>query len=539
MLETDENQATAPGRQAEEALNRNSDALRTLTEASPLPIVVEDPGGRVRLWNGAAERVLGWSAAEVVGRANPAVRRGHLDDHRHLCERVLNGESLTALETRLCRRDGSVFDASLSVAPLLDSEGRACAVLQVFADVTERKELEAQLRQAQKMEAVGRLAGGLAHDFNNVLTAIVGYAGLVRDQIERRTAVTGPADEAEALVENVEEILKAADRAAALTKGLLAFSRNQVMQPTILDINAVLAGLEKLLRPIIGEHIDFATIPGPNTGRVRADRIQLEQVVMNLVVNARDAMPAQGGRLTIETSEVELTDLYARRRVPVIPGTYVMLAVSDNGCGMDRETLDRAFEPFFTTKDFGKGTGLGLSVAYGIIRQSGGHIWPYSEVGRGTTFKVYLPKVSGAAQEASAARKLSRPPGGTETVLLVEDEEIVRTLVHQVLTRHGYRVLVARNGEEAAQVASGHGGTIDLVLTDVVMPGMAAADLVAQLSVGRPGLKVLYVSGYADHAVSRSGLLERKVEFLQKPFAPDRLAHKVREVLDRASPNGR
>jgi nitrogen-specific signal transduction histidine kinase len=381
---------------------------------------------------------------------------------------------------------------------------------------------EQQFRQSQKMEAIGRLAGGIAHDFNNLLTGITGYSELLLNSLKPEDPMRG----------NLEEIRKAAARAASLTHQLLAFSRQQVLRPVILDLNALLANLHKMLRRLIGEDIELVTLLGPGLGRVKADRGQMEQVIMNLVVNARDAMP-EGGRLILETANEELDEAYARTHPPTEPGSYVMLAISDTGCGMGPDTLARIFEPFFTTKEQGKGTGLGLSTVYGIIKQSDGYIWAYSEPGQGTTFKVYLPQVQGEVSvEAETVPAPVELPLGSETVLLVEDEDSVRNLVRTILRKNGYTVLEARHGAEALRVAIQHTGPIHLMLTDVVMPLMSGRQLAERLAPLRPDMKVMYMSGYTDQAIVHHGVLEPGTIFLQKPFTPNSLACKVREVLD-------
>jgi CheY-like chemotaxis protein len=385
------------------------------------------------------------------------------------------------------------------------------------------RQSEGQLRQAVKMEAVGRLAGGVAHDFNNILTAITGYSELALMNLDPLDPVR----------HDVKDILAAAERATSLTHQLLAFSRKQVLHPQRLDLNQVVANLDKMLRRIIGEDIDLVTILGPELGAVMADPGQIEQVIMNLVVNARDAMP-QGGNLTIETANADLDEAYARKRVQVQPGPYVMLAVSDTGVGLDRDSLDRIFEPFFTTKEAGKGTGLGLATVYGIVKQSGGYVGVYSEVGHGTTFKIYLPRLEEAAGAGPPAAGTAELRRGRETLLLVEDADLLRGLAREVLERAGYMVLEARNGAEALQVHQQHEGPIHLLLTDVVMPGMNGRELAEQLAPLEPEMKVLYMSGYTDDTIVQHGVLEPGVAFLQKPFSPAALTRKVREVLEAA-----
>src|SRR2546428_2329603 len=373
------------------------------------------------------------------------------------------------------------------------------------------------------MEAVGRLAGGIAHDFNNLLTAITGYAELLHEDLaadDRRR-------------EDVVEIRKAADRAAGLTRQLLAFSRQQVLQPRVLDLNALVAEFENMLRRLLGEDVALATRLAPGLGAMQADPGQFEQVVMNLAVNSRDAMP-NGGQLTIETANVDLVDAYAREHYPARPGPYVLLAVSDTGTGMTAEVQAHLLEPFFTTKEKGKGTGLGLATVYGIVKQSGGFIWVYSEVGHGTTFKLYLPRVQELAERASElAQAPARAARGTETVLVVEDEAPVRSVARQVLERHGYTVLEAASAEAALDVATRYSGAIHLLLTDVVIPGLNGRELATRLADLRPDARVIFMSGYTDEAVTRHGVLEPGAAYVQKPFTPDAIARRVLEGLDR------
>jgi len=390
----------------------------------------------------------------------------------------------------------------------------------------ERKRLEEQFRQAQKIESIGQLTGGIAHDFNNLLTVIMGYSELMLNSL--------PSDAP--LRDHVEQIKEAGKRASLLTQQLLAFSRKQVLQPRVLDLNAVLTNLDRMLQRLIGEDINLVTVPAPGLGRVHADPGQIEQVIMNLAVNARDAMP-QGGKLTIETANVELDDAYAHEHISVKPGPYVMVAVSDTGCGMDTETKARLFEPFFTTKEPGKGTGLGLSTVYGIVKQSDGNIWVYSEPGRGTTFKIYLPVVEGMVETVEPGAVHTKSVRGSETILLVEDENSVRRLAHSILRANGYTVLEARQSKEALLLSGQHEGPIHLMVTDIVMPGMSGRDLAERLKPSRPNMQVLFMSGYTDKAIVHHGELDPGTAFLQKPFTPEALARKVREVLD--SPLGR
>jgi CheY-like chemotaxis protein len=373
------------------------------------------------------------------------------------------------------------------------------------------------------MEAVGRLAGGVAHDFNNMLTVISGYNRMILDELSPLDPLRG----------NAEEILKAAGRAAALTNQLLAFSRRQIMRPSVLDVNAVIASTEKMLRHLIGEDIQLMLNPARDAGNIRADPVHIEQAVVNLAVNARDAMPA-GGRLAIETANVRLDETYARTHPGVQPGEFVMIAVSDTGHGMDAETRRHIFEPFFTTKETGKGTGLGLATVYGMVKQCGGDIWVYSEPGQGTTFKLYFPRVADPLDDSAAGEADPPQAFSGETILVVEDEEAVRELTVRMLERIGYQVLTAATGAEAVEISRAHPGHIALLLTDVVMPGMSGTRLADTLLAARPGMKVLYLSGYTESTVVHHGVLDPGVDFLPKPFSRDALAKKIREILARA-----
>jgi PAS domain S-box-containing protein len=504
----------------EEKLRETTQAIQAMVDAAPVAIHIVDLENRVRLWNPAAERIFGWTSAEVLGNLLPALRDGECGPADHLPPRA---ESLDCRgrTVRCPRKDGAAIEVSLSTAPLVDAAGKTFGVVGIRMDLTEQKNLEDQLRQSQKMEAVGQLAGGVAHDFNNLLTIILGYCQVLLAAVEPGSPARLP----------LEEIQKAGERAAGLTRQLLAFSRKQIIQPRVLDLNDVVSGVQKMLGRLIGEDIQLFTTLASRLGRVSADPGQIEQILVNLAVNARDAMPT-GGRLLVETSEVRIGKGDSRVGAELPLGRYAQLTVTDTGCGMDSQTLARIFEPFFTTKEQGKGTGLGLATVYGIVKQSGGHIRATSAPDKGTTFEVYLPVVDATAAPEAPPHGFSAP-GGNETVLLVEDEDGVRALTRQMLQSKGYTVLEANNGEEALRVAERNEGTVDLLLTDVVMPRLGGRALAEALVSRYPNANVLYISGYTDDAVIRNGVMQSENEFLQKPFSPAALLRKVREVLDR------
>jgi signal transduction histidine kinase len=434
------------------------------------------------------------------------------------------GNSQNELERNVLERTRELEEANSQLQSLSDSHAlkRTQAEKERTEAVDALRSTQEQLFQAQKLEAVGRLAGGISHDFNNLLTAIMGYSDLSLQRLL----------DGDPLKYNLKEIRKASESAAALTRQLLAFSRKQVMQPKVLNLNSVVANLERMLKRMIGEDIELRTSLHAALGNVEADPGQIEQVIMNLAVNARDAMPA-GGNVTIETANVYLDEAYAHSHIAVSPGHFVMLAVSDAGMGMDAETQERMFEPFFTTKEAGKGTGLGLSMVYGIVKQSGGNIWVYSELGKGTTFKIYFPRIDAVAENYSQpAPTSSDVPTGSETILLVEDAEVVRQLARQVLELNGYQVLEADAADRALVLCETYDARIDLLLTDVVMPGLSGSETAKRVLALKPEIKVLYMSGYTDDAIVYHGVLEAGLNFIQKPFTPDALAKKVREVLD-------
>jgi two-component system cell cycle sensor histidine kinase/response regulator CckA len=511
-------------KRAEEALARSETTYRSLVDDSPFGIFRSAPDGRLLAVNPALVSILGYdSEAELLQK--DLARDVYVDpgERARLIEEVKQQGSLSA-ESVWRRKDGKTVTVRQTGRVVGDTQGRLEYFNVIIEDITERRLLEAQFRQAQKMEEVGRLAGGIAHDFNNLLTAILGTADLLLDTMERQQER-----------DDVEEIRKAAKRAAELTHQLLAFSRKQVLAPQVLDLNALVRNLDKLLQRLIGEDVALRTVLASELGAVRADPGQLEQVIVNLVVNARDAMP-EGGQLTIETANAELDDAYAEAHFPAQPGSYVLLAVSDTGKGMDAATRSHIFEPFFTTKEPGKGTGLGLATVYGVVKQSGGYVWVYSEPGRGSSFKIYLPRVAEAPKPAGPGPQPTGPLGGSETILLVEDDEMVRVLTRRMLEADGYTVLLASHGEEALGLLAGHRGRVDLLVTDVVMPGMSGRDVANRVATLRPGTKVLYLSGYTDDAIVRHGVLEPGIAFLQKPFTADTLARKVREVLEAREP---
>ena len=496
--------------------------LAMMIERMPAVLWTTDKELRYTSSMGAGLDSLGVKSGGLTGKTLAEYFETNDPQHPSIAAhwRALAGESLT-YELHWQKR---IFESH--VRPLRGPDGEIIGVIGVALDITDRKNLADQLRQSQKLQAVGELAGGVAHDFNNLLMVVKGHAEMLLDRLPGASAERqSPARQ------NVEQIQQAAERAAGLTRQLLAFSRMQVLQPRVLDLNEVVAGMIQMVSRVIGANIELAFLPGANLGRVKADPSQIEQVALNLVVNARDAMP-DGGRLTIETSNVHLDRDYATEHAVVDPGDYVMLTVSDSGIGMDAATQARIFEPFFTTKSQGRGTGLGLATVYGVVKQSGGYVWVYSEVGHGTTFKVYLPMVQAPVEKKALVKPESGHEPGTETILFVEDEQSVRELVTEYLTARGYQVLDAGDGVEALEIASTHKGKIHLLITDVVMPRLSGRELAARLAATRSDLKVLYISGYTDDSVFRHGVLEGGMAFLQKPFNLKALATKIRGILD-------
>ena len=508
-------------RATQESLRRSESNFRSLVTNSPYGICRCDSLGVLLDANPALSAMLGFSSAdEVVGRHLGGL---YVDAQQwfQTADYFHAGKEFNNLPTELARPDGSTILARMSgrVIP----NGRTGPTFQIFMeDITERRGLEQQLRQAQKMEAIGRLAGGIAHDFNNLLMVISGYSEFLLERLGPDLSLRGPA----------QEIANAAQRATSLTRQLLAFSRKQMLAPKVLDLNEVVTENLKMLTRMIGEDIDLVMVPTPTIGAVRADPGQIDQVIMNLAVNARDAMP-EGGKLTIETSNVYLDENFARTHAPLEAGDYVMLAISDTGLGMDLETQSRIFEPFFTTKG-AKGTGLGLSTVYGIVKQSGAYIFVESQPNRGTTFRTYFPRVDGKEDAVAAQEALGfpRPQRGQETILLVEDEVNLRRLARQYLETQGYKILEAEDGAAALQIVEGHKGQIDLLLTDVVMPGMNGRELAVAISSALPDIRVVYMSGYTENAIGHNGTLDAGINLLQKPFSLPALKDKVREVLD-------
>ncbi len=511
-------------RKATEEKVRESEArYRTLVEQAADGIFVADAEGHYVDVNTAACELLGYSREEILSmniRDVIATEPG-LDDPPQLED--LRAGKVIIRERWLRRKDGSVLPVEISAKRLPD--GRLQGIVRDISErrraERQRQELAEQLRQAQKMEVVGQLAGGVAHDFNNLLTSILGHGEII---------LRDPAL-AESVRRDIEEIQAAAERGAALTGQLLAFSRRQVLVPQTVNLNEIVTGLEGMLRRLIGENIELSIVAGGDPGFVRADPVQLEQVILNLAINARDAMPA-GGKLMLKTENVGLDEAFARTHVGVVPGDYVLLSVEDNGCGMDAETRRHAFEPFFTTKEAGRGTGLGLSMVYGIVQQSGGQVWLESEVGRGTVCRVYLPRVEAEVEHVTRRPTQIQSRRGSETILLVEDEQRVRALASRILEDHGYTVLAANDPREALELMDRHGDSVSLLLMDVVLPQMSGRDLAERLLETWPGTRVLYMSGYMHDTVYRQGMLESGVAFLQKPFGVESLLHTVREVLD-------
>jgi two-component system, cell cycle sensor histidine kinase and response regulator CckA len=507
---------------AEEELRQSQRKLRIHFEHTPLAVIEWDLDFRVTDWNPAAEGMFGYSRQEAIGQRASFIVPPHF---RPLVDKVwqelLNQKGGVRSANDNITKDGRIISCEWYNTPLVDESGRVLGAASLAQDVTERVALEERLRQSQKMEAVGRLAGGVAHDFNNLLTVILGYSQILAEGVPAGSR----------LADSTAQIKSAADRASGITRQLLAFSRKQVLSPRVINLNDIMLNLDSLLRRLIGEDIEVLTVPSNDLGSVKADPGQIEQVIMNLALNARDAMPS-GGKLTLETTNAQLDESYAQRHQPAEPGRYVMLAVTDTGHGMSPETQARIFEPFYTTKEVGKGTGLGLSMVYGIVKQSGGYIWVYSEPDRGTTFKIYLPRVDQPAESTGAQNRPNSVQRGTETILLVEDDPQLRQLSSSVLAHCGYKMLVASSPEEGIEICRSNHRDIRLLVTDVVMPGMNGRQLAEQIQQVSPNVKVLYISGYTSNAIVHYGVLDPGLSFLPKPFTLSALVAKVREVLD-------
>jgi PAS domain S-box-containing protein len=508
---------------ASEALRQSEERFRLLVDGlNDCALFMADAQGRVATWNAGTQRLFGHSEAEIVGQPAAGFFAAGDVSRGELARAFRKASDLGSFELDgwRVRQDGSRFFANVAITTLRDERGELRGYSVLVRDLSQRVKLEEQVRQAQKMEAVGRLAGGVAHDFNNLLAVIYAVVAHGLRSLDAASPVRG----------NFEQIQEAAGRAGELTKQLLAFARKQRVKPRVFDLNELALSTDKLVRRVLGDHIELVTLPSPDLGSVIADPGQIEQVILNLVVNARDAMP-QGGTLTLETSNVELTEVDALSHPGVIPGPFAMLALSDTGTGIPDDVLEHIFEPFFTTKEPGVGTGLGLATSYGIINQAGGHLWVESEQGRGTTFKVFLPRAATEGASLQPATVVVRPSRG-ETILLVEDHAMLRSLTTQLLVSLGYKVLAAGSGDEALRLAVAHQERIDLLLTDVMMPNMGGHELAGRMVAAHPGLRVLFVSGYSESDAGRQGASDQLRSFLAKPFTLDDLAIRLRELLD-------
>ncbi|MBI2679564.1 MAG: PAS domain S-box protein [Candidatus Solibacter usitatus] len=508
----------------QEDLRHANEQLATVIQASPFAIVAMDLTGSVQSWNLAAERTFGWRSEEVIGQPPPFIGAEHREEFQDKIARTAAGELIAGEERRRRKKDGTSIDVAVWTAPLRDAQGSVSGIIAAITDISETKGLEERLRHSQKMEAVGRLAGGVAHDFNNLLTIINGYGHMMLKSLPV----------SDRLHSHAEEILKAGNQAAALTAQLLAFSRRQIIQPKPIDLNHVITDIEKMLRRVIGEDIVFRTDLSPTLQPVKADPNQMGQVLINLAANARDAMP-RGGMLTVTTQNVALSEREGAELAGLPAGAYVKLTVTDTGEGMSAETRSHLFEPFFTTKEIGKGTGLGLSSVYGSVQQNGGGIAVTSERGKGTTFSIYLSQLQETAQPTMAVAARNGA-GGSETILLVEDESALRNMLRATLANAGYRVLEATDGADALWKWEKEARSIDLLITDVVMPLVNGRELARRLGQLAPRMQVLYMSGYAADVIAYHGILEAGTHFIQKPFLPDALRIKVREVLDARKP---
>ena len=523
-LSAERQQVEREHQEPDEALRKLWHSVEQMADA----LIIMDRSGVMEYVNPAFEALTGYSRDEAIGQPFGMLRSEQQEDefYEEMWSTVHAGNVFRGIVMDR-KKNGETLILEKALTPLRDRAGEISHFISTGRDITEQRKLESDLQQAHKMDAIGRLAGGVAHDFNNLLLVISAYAELMLDSL----------GETDPLRRNVAEIMGASRRAADLTRQLLAFGRKQMQSLQILDLNTVIGEITGMLPRLIGEDIELVFAPGKDLGKVKADPTQIEQIVMNLTANARDAMPS-GGRLSIETARVRVEESYVQRHAIVPPGDYVLLTVTDSGQGIAPEHLAHIFEPFYTTKEAGKGTGLGLATVYGIVKQNGGFVWVYSELGLGTTFKVYLPEVQGLSCEAPITKLAEGSPRGCETLLLVEDETSVRMASSQFLTRSGYSVLEASNGEEALRVSRAHAGRIDLMITDVVMPKMGGPMLAQWLADERPNMKVLFVSGYAENPVLLHGKVDVTTRFLQKPFSGKMLARKVREVVEESEVRG-
>ena len=502
------------------ALEHSEARYRSLFERNKAGVFRSTPEGRFLDCNESFAGLFGYTREELMALPAKVLYPGGSEERDEKRAELAKTGQIKDMEMCYLHKDGRPVWVIQNVVRVKDEDGEDVTE-GTLVDISERRSLEDKLRQAQKMEAVGQLAGGIAHDFNNLLTVIQGYSHLLMEHFKRDVEAH----------EQVQKIEEASEKAASLTRQLLAFSRKQVLQPKVINLNNLVENLSSLLQRLIGEHIELRTITAEDLGQVKADAAQIEQVMMNLVVNARDAMP-DGGQLTVETANAELDDSYSADHPGVNPGPYVMLAVSDTGNGMTQETLARIFEPFFTTKEMGRGTGLGLSMVYGIVKQSGGHIWTYSELGHGTTFKIYLPRTEEPADNNVSRRSGATSISGNEQILLVEDDEKLRELARSILTTCGYTVIASTDTAHARLICEQRASSIQLLLTDVVMPGISGRALAQLLVAKNPKVKILYMSGYTENAIVHHGVLDSGTYFIQKPFTPSMLAGKVREVLE-------
>ncbi|MBN2654349.1 MAG: PAS domain S-box protein [Nitrospirae bacterium] len=514
---------------AEEALRKSEKHLTALIAASPLAIISVDLEGNVKSWNSAAERIFGWTQNEVIGKMLPIVPKDKAYEFDKFRNRIINGAVYTDLELKRQSKDGRLIDISISTAPIHDKNGEIAEIIALVTDITDRKKIEAeriklqdQLMQAQKMESVGRLAGGVAHDFNNKLGVILGYTELALSKIEHDNTIT----------DYLKQISTAAQRSAEITRQLLAFARKQTISPRALILNDTIDGMINMLQRLIGENIDLSWLPGKDTWYVMMDPAQLDQILVNLCVNARDAISGTG-KITIETANSVIDKEFCSDKPEFIPGDFVTLTVSDNGCGMDKDTITNLFEPFFTTKDVGKGTGLGLATVYGIIKQNNGFINVYSEPGQGSMFRIYLPAYKTAAENTDdECSKNTKPAAGHEKILLVEDEPSILEMTKTMLEMLGYTVLAADSPAKALNLAETHDGNIDLLMTDVIMPEMNGDALAKQIKAIHPKLKLLFMSGYTADVIGHHGVLDVEVYFIQKPFSIKDLALKIRQAIE-------